>query len=206
MTFGYPSRFAQPKHAFGTSVFGTSRGQENALLRRDFMKKLIVVTLVLWGFWVPALEAQDKPAIVVHAFRTAAGVSWPYDMKQMATQTLAELQNKDAKKYAIAADIPEARTHYYILDGEVLEWHPGNRAKRMLVGVGTGRETAKMHYWLTDETGKKVFDHQDGIRAEFWGNAYADSVGQLAHPFADKISGRLAEAKLEKRGTVCVDP
>src|SRR5271169_2252660 len=89
-------------------------------LRRNSMKKLIVLTLVLWGFWVPLLVAQDKPAIVVHAFKAAVGVSWPYDMKQMATQTLAELQNKDAKKYIIAADVPEARTHYYVLDGEIL--------------------------------------------------------------------------------------
>jgi hypothetical protein len=58
------------------------------------------------------------------------------------------------------------------------------------------RETAKIHYWLTDASGKKVFDHTDTIRAAFWGNGYADSVGQLAQPFADKIADRLAEAKL----------
>jgi hypothetical protein len=67
----------------------------------------------------------------------------------------------------------------------------------MLVGAGTGRETAKIRFWVTDAGGKKVFEHQDTIRAEFWGNEYADSVGQLAHPFADKIAGRLAEVKLE---------
>jgi hypothetical protein len=164
---------------------------------RDSMKKILVLTLVLWGFWVPSLWAQDKPAIVVHTFKTAAGISWPYDMKQLAIQTVAELQNKNAKKYSVAQELPEGRQHFYTLDGEVLEWHPGNRAKRMLVGYGTGRETAKIHYWLTDETGKRVIDHEDVIRAEFWGNAYADSVGQLAHPFADKISGRLGEVKLD---------
>ena len=58
----------------------------------------------------------------------------------------------------------------------------------MLVGMGTGRETAVIHYWLTDKTGKKVFEHTDTIRAAFWGNAYAGSVGQLAQPFADKIA------------------
>ena len=35
------------------------------------------------------------------------------------------------------------------------------------------------------------------IRAEFWGNAYAGSVGELAHPFAAKISGRIKDAKLK---------
>jgi len=159
-------------------------------------KKVAVLTLVLCGLWVPLLQAQEKPSIVVQPFTTANGVSWPYDMQRMTSQTLAELQTKDGKKYEISTAAPLSRAHYYSLNGEVLAWHPGNRAKRMLVGVGTGRETAKIRYWLADETGKKVFEHEDTIRAEFWGNEYADSVGQLAHPFADKIAGRLAQAKL----------
>lgn len=159
-------------------------------------KKVAVLVLVLWGLWIPLLGAQEKPAIVVQPFTTASGVSWPYDMQRMTSQTLAELQTKDGKKYEISTETALSRAHYYSLNGEVLAWHPGNRAKRVLVGVGTGRETARIHYWLSDETGKKVFEHEDTIRAEFWGNEYADSVGQLAHPFADKIAGRLAQAKL----------
>ena len=83
------------------------------------------------------------------------------------------------------------------MNGEVLQWHPGNRAERWAVGMGAGRESARIRFWLTDTSGKKVFEHEDTIRAEFWGNEYADSVGQLAHPFADKIATRLAQAKLE---------
>jgi hypothetical protein len=91
---------------------------------------------------VPSLvSAQDKPAIVVHTFTAAPGQPWPYDLKQMAAQTVAELQRKDEKRF-------------------------------------------------------EVFEHTDTIRAAFWGNGYADSVGQLAQPFADKIADRLAEAKL----------
>jgi hypothetical protein len=164
---------------------------------RNNAKKIMVLALVLWGLWVPMVQAQEKPAIVVQPFTTANGVSWPYDMQRMTSQTLAELQTKDGKKYEISTTAPLSRVHFYSLGGEVLAWHPGNRAKRVLVGVGTGRETAKIRYWLADETGKKVFEHEDTIRAEFWGNEYADSVGQLAHPFADKIAGRLAQAKLD---------
>jgi hypothetical protein len=173
-------------------------GGEQAMLNaaKNNAHKVVVLALVLWGLWLPLLQAQEKPAIVVQPFTTANGVSWPYDMQRMTSQTLAELQTKDGKKYELSAEAPLSRAHYYSLSGELLEWHPGNRAKRVLVGVGTGRETAKIHYWLVDETGKKVFEHEDTIRAEFWGNAYADSVGQLAHPFADKIAGSLAQAKL----------
>jgi hypothetical protein len=141
-------------------------------------------------------SAQDKPAIVVHTFTATPGQPWPYDMKQMAAQTVAELQRKDGKRFDVAVEAPANQTKTYTLDGEVAEWHPGNRAKRMMVGMGSGRETAKIHYWLTDASGKKVFEHTDTIRAAFWGNGYADSVGQLAQPFADKIADRLAEAKL----------
>jgi hypothetical protein len=142
------------------------------------------------------LCAQDKTAIVVHAFAAVPGQPWPYDMKQMAAQTVAELQRKDGKRFDVVTEAPAGQAKAYTLDGEVTEWHPGNRAKRLVVGMGSGRETAKIHYWLTDSSGKKVFEHTDTIRAAFWGNEYANSVGQLAQPFADKIADRLAEAKL----------
>jgi Domain of unknown function (DUF4410) len=160
-------------------------------------RKVAILSLVFWGLWPPLLRAQDKPVIIVRPFTMANGVIWPYDMQKMTTQTLAELQHKDGKKYEVSAESPSSQAFVYVLQGEILEWHPGNRAKRMLVGVGTGRETAKIHYWLSDATGKKVFEHEDTIRAEYWGNEYADSVGQLAHPFADKIATRLGEAKLD---------
>jgi hypothetical protein len=158
-------------------------------------KSFLAVTLAILASpsFVPA---QDKPGIAVHIFTVIPGQPWPYDMKQMAMQTVAELQRKDGKRFEVAVDAPAGQAKTYTLDGEVTEWHPGNRAKRLVVGMGSGRETAKIHYWLTDASGKKVFEHTDTIRAAFWGNGYADSVGQLAQPFADKIADRLAEAKL----------
>ena len=51
--------------------------------------------------------------------------------------------------------------------------------KRALVGLGTGRESAKIRYWLTNQEGKKVFEHDDTIRTEFYASAYSASVGQL---------------------------
>ena len=165
-------------------------------ITKERIRRVVVLTLVLWGLWAPLMQAQEKPVIVVRPFTMANGVSWPYDMQKMTMQTIAEMQNKDRKKYEVAAESPAPPSHVYTLDGQVTEWHAGNRAKRVLVGVGTGRETAKIHYWLSDENGKRIFEHEDVIRAEFWGNEYADSVGQLAHPFADKIAGRLGQAKL----------
>ncbi|MGH9756123.1 MAG: DUF4410 domain-containing protein [Candidatus Acidiferrales bacterium] len=86
---------------------------------------------------------------------------------------------------------------FAVCHGEVISWHSGNRSARMMVGMGSGRETVEIHYWLTDAAGKKVFEHTDTIRQAFWGNAYANSVGQLAQPFADKIAARLKERKVQ---------
>jgi Domain of unknown function (DUF4410) len=160
------------------------------------MRRIFLLLLPMMLIAPPFVAAQDKPAIVVHNFTATPGQPWPYDMRQMAAQTVAELQRKDGKRFDVAVEAPANQAKTFTLDGEVAEWHPGNRAKRLMVGMGSGRETAKIHYWLTDASGKKVFEHTDTIRAAFWGNGYADSVGQLAQPFADKIADRLAEAKL----------
>jgi hypothetical protein len=117
-------------------------------------------------------------------------------MNQLVVQTVAEVQHKNRTKYDVSAEVPAGRTNVYKLDGEVLEWNPGNRAMRVLVRFGTGRETAKIHYWLSDDTGKRVFEHEDIIRQKYIGSADASSVGQLPHPFADKVAKRLSEAKL----------
>src|SRR6266581_9132713 len=60
------------------------------------MKKglLLVIGLV---FSPVVLFSQGKPVIVVHAFSTASGVSWPYDVKQLQAQTVAELKACSAK-------------------------------------------------------------------------------------------------------------
>src|SRR6266481_7081237 len=96
------------------------------------VKKVAVLVLVLWGLWIPLLQAQEKPAIVVQPFTTANGVSWPYDMQRMTSQTLAELQTKDGKKYEISTETPLSRAHYYSLNAQVLAWHPATPPQRML--------------------------------------------------------------------------
>jgi len=159
--------------------------------------RLLGVTLMLALASIVEGAEQSKPTIILDTFVLPAGVSWPYDMNQLKIETLSELIRKDGQYFFVLPEpVKDAKGAVYTLGGEVLEWHAGNRAKRMLVGMGTGRETARIHYWLTDISGKRVFDHTDTIRQAFLGNAYARSVGQLAQPFADKIAERLKEAKL----------
>lgn len=160
-------------------------------MRRKLASLVFLVALVS-----PILLAQNKPSILVKPFTLASNVQFPYDLNQLQLQTVTELKIKDGQQFDVLSAAPTSGIPSYALDGEVLSWHPGNRAARMMVGMGSGRETAEIHYWLTDDTGKKVFEHTDTIRQAFWGNAYANSVGQLAQPFADKIAARLKESKV----------
>ena len=160
-------------------------------------RKLFALAFAMTASFIPA-RAQGKPALVVNPFTLVSSVNWPYDMKQLQVQTITELKVKDGSYFDVLTDAPANQSRVYTLEGEVMEWHAGNRATRMMVGMGSGRETAKIRYWLTSKDGKKIFEHTDTIRQAFWGNAYANSVGQLAQPFADKIADRLKDAKLEQ--------
>ena len=163
-------------------------------------KQVIGLAVVALAFFPLLAHGQSKPVLVVHAFSVGSTVAWPYDGKQLQTQTVAELKAKPLAQFDVVAEAPSnATAHVYTLDGEVLSWQAGNRAKRLVVGLGSGRETSEIRYRLTDEKGSKIFEHKDTIRAEFIGNAYAGSVGQLAHPFASKIADRLNDVKLTVR-------
>lgn len=145
----------------------------------------------------PAMETSSRPAIVIQEFSVNDRTGWPYEVKQLQSQSVAELRAKCEGRIDVLVGAPATpRTHTYTLQGEIVSWKPGSRAKRIVVGMGSGRESAEIHYWLTDEQGKRIFEHKDTIRAEFWGNAYQGSVGELAHPFASKIADRLTEAKV----------
>jgi Domain of unknown function (DUF4410) len=166
---------------------------------------LLACGLALASFSLLAQEKTPAPpeptknsVIVVNTFTAAANVSWPYDMKELQRQTIAEMKTKLGMQFDIVTEPPIiAPEHVYTLNGEVVGWRAGNAAKRFLVGMGSGREAADIHYWIVDQTGKTILDKKDTIRSEFWGNAFAGSVGQLAHPFADKISNRIRDAKLK---------
>ncbi|HVH71057.1 MAG TPA: DUF4410 domain-containing protein, partial [Candidatus Dormibacteraeota bacterium] len=135
------------------------------------MAKRWLPVLLLAALFPLVSVAGDKPVIVVHAFTMGPGTTWPYDMKQMQTEAVAELQAKFGKQFDIVT-LPPTETHgkIYTLDGEVTGWRPGNRAERSIWGQwGVGRESADIHFWVTDETGEKKLDTRDTIRAELAG-------------------------------------
>jgi hypothetical protein len=144
-----------------------------------------------------ALSSQGKPVVVVEIFTVAPGVELPYDMKLMQTQLVAELRVLLGKEFEIVAETPVApQGTVYALAAEVTGWRPGNAAKRIFVGLGSGREATDLQYRVTDGSSKKVVDQKDTIRTNFYSQG-AGSSGTLAHPIAQKLAERIKDAKLK---------
>jgi hypothetical protein len=143
-----------------------------------------------------ALSAQGKPVIVVKVFTTASGVELPYDMKLMQTQLVPEFKVMLGKEFEVVTEPPAApQGTVYTLDAEITGWRAGNVAKRLIVGLGSGRESSDIQFRVTDGAGKKVLEREETIRTNFYSQG-AGSSGTLAHPIAQKIADRIKDAKL----------
>ena len=115
----------------------------------------------------------------------------------MQPQLVAEFKVMLGKEFDIAAEAPTTSPGtIYTLDGEITGWRPGNAAKRIIVGLGSGREASDIHYRVTDASGKQVLERKDTVRTNFFSQG-AGSTGTLAHPIAQKIAERIKEAKLK---------
>ena len=143
------------------------------------------------------VASQSKPLIVVQPFTTARGVELPYDLKVMHAQLVAELKVMLGRQFDVVPEAPASPTdRVYTLEGEITGWRPGNAAKRILVGLGSGREASDMAYRLSDGSGRRVLDQTDTIRTNFYSQA-AGSTGTLTHPIAQKIAERIKDARLK---------
>ena len=76
---------------------------------------------------------------MVQVFTTAAGVNLPYNMKLMHTQLIPEFKVMLGKDFDIVADAPAgcAGQGLHVECGNH-DWRPGNAAKRLFVGMGSG--------------------------------------------------------------------
>ena len=140
---------------------------------------LVVATIT---FSATVISAQGRPTILVQPFTAAAGVEMPYDMKLMQAQLVPELRVMLGKQFDVVAEAPTtAQCTVYTLNGEITGWRAGNVAKRLLIGMGSGRESSDLQYSLSDQSGKKVVERADTIRKNFYAQG-TGSTGTLAHP------------------------
>ena len=158
------------------------------------MRKWVIAGLVLSAV---GLSSQGKRVIVVQPFTVAAGVELPYDVKQLQPQLIADLKVQIGREFDIVGELPATpQGSVYRLDGEIRGWRPGNAAKRLLIGMGSGREASDLYFTVVDSAGQKVVESTDTIRTNFYSQG-AGSVGTLVHPIAQKIAERIKKAKLK---------
>lgn len=158
------------------------------------MRKWLIAGLVLSTV---GLSSQAKRVIVVQPFTVAAGVELPYDMKQLQPQLVADLKVQIGKEFDVVGEAPATpQGSVYTLNGEITGWRPGNAAKRLVVGLGSGREASDLHFLVADNAGQNIIDSTDTIRTNFYSQG-AGSVGTLVHPIAQKIAERIKKAKLK---------
>ena len=101
------------------------------------------------------------------------------------------------KEFSVVSEAPAApEGAFYTLDGVITGWRSGNAAKRVIVGLGSGREASDIEFHLADTSGKKVFERKETVRTNFYSQG-AGSTGTLAHPIAQKVAERIKDAKLK---------
>jgi hypothetical protein len=160
------------------------------------MKRILPIVIALAVSTI-GVASQEKRVLIVHPFTVAKGIELPYDMKLMQTQLVAELKVELGKDFTVVTEAPSAAEGaIYSLDGTITGWRPGNAAKRMMVGMGSGREASDLEFSVADSAGKKVLERKETIRTNFYSQG-AGSSGTLAHPIALKVSDRIKEAKLK---------
>jgi hypothetical protein len=157
---------------------------------------LLLVVIALASSPVTAVS-QAKPTLVVQPFTTGPGVELPYDLKMLQGQLVAEFKEMLGKEFEIVNEAPASTAgSVYVLDGVITGWRPGNAAKRILVGMGSGRESTDIDYKVVDHAKKAVVEKKDTIRTNFYSQG-AGSTGTLGHPIAQKITERIKAAKLK---------
>jgi len=116
-------------------------------------------------------------------------------VKQLQAGLAADLKVQIGKEFEVVTEVPSAR-QVYTLSGVITGWRPGNAAKRIVIGMGSGREATDLHFRVTDGSGQAIVDSKDTIRTNFY-SQQAGSVGTLVHPIAQKIAERIEDAELK---------
>lgn len=164
-------------------------------------------------------NAQSRPTLVVRAFTVAQGVPRGDKLEgdaisRLESHTIFRLKAGGSKYFDVVTEAPtEAHGKVYTLDVEILYWcDTFNKCPRLLPETSRGGFSAenKTHYWLTDQSGNKVFEYTEAINPQlrpiypslpltvsddpaYDGDVY---LSDFAKPLADKILKRLKQAGL----------
>jgi hypothetical protein len=170
-----------------------------------------IAVMLAWmlGSACPA-QAQKKSlapykTVVVQPFQTSISSSDASGLPE-ATRTAVIQALKDAGFFAEILTPDEAstklnpdKTSWLQLEARLVDFAPGNAAKRIMLGFGSGRAHARFEFTFKDAASGEVL-WQDSVKqtAKYWGNAVSSSSGErseLPQGVAKKLMEQLNKAR-----------
>ena len=168
-------------------------------MKRTIVTLSIVFTSVLMGICIAQSRksAEKAQTVVVLPFESAVkGASTLSD----ATRSAVIQMLKEEKLFEAVLTPEEAKdkdkANIVELGARLVDFEPGNAAKRLLVGLGTGRAHAGFEFSMKDSTGQ-VWKKTVKSTASFWFNGYTSSATERAE-LPDGVAKKLID-ELKKR-------
>ena len=156
-----------------------------------------ICTLLVIGLALSGLTSQSKRVLVIEPFTVAAGVELPYDMKQLQAGLVADLRVQIGKEFEVVGEVPAAPKPGLHADRRVHGMAPRQCRKTTPCRYGLWSRSSDLHYRVVKTSGQNVVDQTDTIRTEFLRSECRLGRNLLVDPIAQKIAGRITEAKLQ---------
>lgn len=175
-------------------------------------KNLLAGTVIFLAFLLAAgspAQAQKKSldaykTVVVQPFETSVkgAIGLPEATRTSVIRALKEAGTFAAvltPEEAVTKLSPDDKTPRLDLQAKLVDFAPGNAAKRLMVGFGSGRAHARFDFTLKDAaSGEVVWQGSVKQTASYWFNQYTSSAserGELPEGVAKKLVEQLNKAR-----------
>jgi uncharacterized protein DUF4410 len=170
--------------------------------------RMVLVFVIGLGFQAHAGKKalDDYTNVVVERFESSVkgAIGLPDAVRGACVQAIkedvvfSEVVTTEEDKSKNGENAP-VKTAVLRLSGHLVDFDPGNAAKRMMVGFGTGRAHASFDFTLRDPaTGRVVWQKRVKQTASFWFNGTTSSAaerGELPEGLAKKLVGELKKGR-----------
>jgi hypothetical protein len=120
-------------------------------------------------------------AVEIDRFVAAAGVAFPTDYQSALVEDIAREVSLAFPSVMIVreGEAPPSGHAVLRISGTVIEFKPGNRAKRQLIGMGAGATVVETQVWFLDATSGQVLLSRGAKGITRSGIAGGDSQGAV---------------------------
>lgn len=156
---------------------------------------LLVLGIAVWGSSPLAARAADRyETILVNRFTIEKGVEFPMDYAATLQEELvSQLRKSKFKEVLREGEKPSRKARALRVDGAIIEFHAGSRAKRYLVGFGAGKTKIVAHVRFIDQESGNVLLEKNVDGKVIIGFVGGDSLG-ATRGLAKELKGLAAKS------------